>query len=118
MYQLPYNLNVSAFYNARQGYPFERFIVGPSRANGAGIANVLLDPVGENRLPNYQNLDFHLERPLTFGTRRVLPVFDMFNVLNANIVQAIRGTQNASIANNIQAIVAPRVARFGVRVLW
>lgn len=118
MYELPYSLRLSAFYNARQGYPFERFIVGPSRANGAGVANVLLDPVGENRLPNYQNLDFHVERPLTFGTRRLLPVFDMFNVLNANTVQAIRGTQNASTANNIQAILAPRVARFGVRLQW
>jgi hypothetical protein len=33
-------------------------------------------------------------------------------------VQAIRGTQNASNANQIQAIVAPRVVRFGLRVNW
>jgi hypothetical protein len=35
-----------------------------------------------------------------------------------NTVQAIRGTQNAANANNIQAILAPRVLRVGVRVNW
>ena len=35
MYQMPYAVNVSAFYNARQGYPFERFVQGPSRASTA-----------------------------------------------------------------------------------
>src|SRR2546430_10465720 len=34
LYELPFHLNVSAFYNARQGYPFERGILSPSRANG------------------------------------------------------------------------------------
>jgi len=30
----------------------------------------------------------------------------------------LRGNQNANNANNIQAIVAPRIFRFGVRVNW
>ena len=48
----------------------------------------------------------------------------MFNVANSDTVQAIRGTQNTGSAtspgnaNQIQAIVAPRVVRFGVRVNW
>ncbi len=43
---------------------------------------------------------------------------------NINTIQAIRGAQNtvsnngAGNANQIQAIVAPRVVRFGVRVNW
>jgi len=118
MYQLPYSVNVSAFFNARQGYPFERFIQGPSRRNGGGVGNVLIDPVGESRLPTFQNLDFHVERPVSAGRLRFVPSLDVFNVSNNNTVQAIRGTQNASNANNIQAIVAPRVLRFGVRFNW
>ncbi len=118
MYQLPYGVNVSAFYNARQGYPFERFIQGPSRANGAGIPIILLDPVGESRLPNYQNVDFHAERPVKAGTLRFVPSLDVFNVSNGNTIQAIRGTQNATNANQIQAILAPRVVRFGVKFNW
>ena len=87
--------NVSAFYNARQGYPFEPFILDRAAANGAGNANVLLDTVGENRLPNFQNLDFHVERPITFGRTHFVPSMDVFNVTNNNTVQALQRQQNA-----------------------
>jgi hypothetical protein len=118
MYQAPFAINVSAFFNARQGYPFERFVQGPARLNGGGTPSILLDSVGDSRLPTFQNVDFHVERPVKVGTVRFVPSLDVFNVSNNNTVQAIRGTQNASNANNIQAIVAPRVLRLGVRVNW
>jgi hypothetical protein len=118
LYELPYQFNVSAFYNSRQGYPFERTITSPSRANGAGTSSVLLEGVGTVRLPTYQNLDFHVERPIRFATIRMIPAIDLFNVLNVNTLQAERGAQNSSNANAIQAITAPRVLRFGVRVTF
>jgi carboxypeptidase family protein/TonB-dependent receptor-like protein len=118
LYQLPGDVNISAFYNAREGYPFERFVQTPSRPNGAGTATVLIEPPGDSRLPNYQNLDFHVERPVKVGSVRFVPNMDIFNVFNKNTPQAIRGTQTANNANFIQAILAPRVARFGVRVNW
>jgi hypothetical protein len=118
MYEGPYGVKLSAFYNARQGYPFEASVQSPSRANGGGIAIVLLDGIGENRLPNYQNLDFHVERPVFLGTARLVPALDVFNVMNGNTVQALQRTQNAQTANQISAAVAPRVVRFGVRVSW
>jgi hypothetical protein len=124
MYQLPYDFNVSAFYNARQGYPFEQGILSPSRLNGAGTVFIVLDPIGDQRLPNFQNVDFHLERPVRMMNIRFIPSLDVFNVSNSNTIQAIRGTQNTATdtapgnANQIQAIVAPRVVRFGVRVSW
>src|SRR5262249_39226977 len=46
LYELPMDFKVSAFYNARQGYPFERTVTTPTRANGAGTASLLLDNVG------------------------------------------------------------------------
>ena len=116
--QLPGAVNVSAFYNARQGYPFEASIQSPSRANGAGIATILLDGVGTTRLPNYQNVDCHVERPVRVGTIRFIPSLDVFNVSNANTIQALQRTQNGAIANNISAVLAPRVARVGIRVNW
>jgi hypothetical protein len=118
MYQAPYGFNVSAFYNARQGYPFEAIVQSPSRPNGAGIASVLLDPVGNNRLPNFQNLDFHLERPVRVGTVRFVPSIDVFNLANDNTIQALQRTQNASNANRISQTVAPRVLRAGIRFTW
>jgi hypothetical protein len=118
LYNLPGDFNVSAFFNARQGYPEEFAIQTPSRANGAGIATVLLNGVGDTRLPNYANLDFHVDRPLKLGSVRVLPAIDIFNVFNNNIIQGVRTTQNAANANQIQAITAPRVARVGLKVTW
>jgi hypothetical protein len=127
LYELPLKINVSAFYNARQGYPQEISIQTPScsttvttncRGNGANQIDILLNPVGETRLPNFQNVDFHVERPISFGSQRIVPSIDIFNLTNANTVQAIRSRQNATNANQIQAILAPRVIRFGVKVMW
>ena len=119
MYQLPYDFNVSAFYNSRQGYPFEAAVqVLTSLPNGGGTPTILLDPIGKNRLPDFQNLDLHFERPITLWKSHFVPSLDIFNVTNNNTIQAMRGNQNASNANNIQAIVAPRVLRFGLRVNW
>ena len=124
MYQAPWGINLSAFYNGRQGYPFEQGILVPARQNGASTVFAVLDKVGEKRLPNFHNLDFHIERAVSFGNVRFVPSMDVFNLANSNTIQAIRGTQNtvtangAGNANQVQAIVAPRVIRFGVRVNW
>ena len=118
LYELPLAINVSAFYNARQGYPFERGILSPSRIFGGNTVWVLLDPIGDSRLPNYQNLDVHVDKKFRFGSANFVPQLDVFNLANANTIQAIRGTQNAANANQIQAILAPRVVRFGVKVNW
>jgi hypothetical protein len=127
MYQAPFGFNLSAFYNARQGYPFEEFVRVPSctstlttgcRNFNGGTVDVLLDPVGENRLPNFQNVDIHVERPVKFMTSHVVPSMDIFNLGNFNTVQALQRQQNANNANQISSVVAPRVFRFGIRVSW
>jgi Carboxypeptidase regulatory-like domain len=118
LYELPAAVRVSAFFNARQGYPEEFAVQGPSRPNGGGIPTILLSPVGDARLPNYYNVDFHVDRPVRIGSARFTPQLDIFNVMNNNTIQAVRVTQNASNANQIQAITAPRVARFGIKVSW
>ena len=55
---------------------------------------------------------------MTIGATRVIPQLDVFNVFNDNTIQAVRVTQNAANANQIQAITAPRVLRFGLKVSW
>jgi hypothetical protein len=117
-YQLPWDVNVAANYQVRQGYPFARSIVTAARANRAGTATVLLEPLGEERFENFQILDFRFERAFEFGNTRVIPAMDVFNLSNGNTVLARRRNQNASNANFVSGIVAPRVIRFGVRVQW
>jgi hypothetical protein len=118
-YELPYAVNVAAFYNARQGYPYEAAVqVLTSLPNGGGTPTMILDPIGSNRLPTYQNLDLRVDRPITIHGAHLVPSMDIFNITNNNTIQALRGNQNANNANAIQAIVAPRVIRFGIGVNW
>ena len=79
---------------------------------------MLLNGVGDTRLPNFQNIDIHVERPVKIGTLRFIPSMDVFNLSNLNTIQAIRSRENAANANQVQAILAPRVARFGIKFNW
>jgi hypothetical protein len=113
-----WDLNLAGAYNGRQGYPFPQSILTPNKANGGGTSQVLLDPLGDVRLETLQTIDLRIDRAMTFGQVRLIPSLDIFNLLNTNTILAFRRQQAATNANDISAIVAPRVARFGVRVSW
>ena len=117
-YLLPWDINLAGFYNARQGYPFSASILTPNRANSAGTLQVPLDPLGDERLPNLQTIDFRLDKNFRVGKVNLRPSMDIFNLGNVSTVLAIRRNQAAANANQISGIVAPRVVRFGVRVNW
>jgi hypothetical protein len=116
--QLPYRVNLGANFNSRQGYPFPQAIITPNRANSGGQATVLLDPLGENRLPAFTQVDVRFDRNFMFGRVQLKPTVDVFNLMNANTVLARRQLQASAVANDISGIVAPRVARFAVQVRW
>jgi len=120
-YTLPaVKMGVAGFYNARSGYPYLAGINVPANLRGgAGSVIVLLDRVGDSRLPTVQQLDLRVDRPFTLLNRlKVVVGVDMFNVLNTNVTLARRRIQNATNANNIANIVAPRVLRFGIRLTF
>ena len=125
-YTLPwYQIGVAAFYNARSGFPFLATIQTPSRPFSAGRADVYLDPIGDNRLPTFQTMDFRLDKPFTLPRGiKIMASMDIFNLFNGNTALSIRGRQNTQTAtspgnaNQISSILAPRVLRFGFRVTW
>jgi len=119
-YTLPWQqIGVSAFYNARQGYPFTATIQTPTRPFSAGQADIYLDQLGDNRLPNFQTVDLRVDKPFTlYRTMKIVASMDVFNLLNGNTELSIRGRQNATNANQISSILAPRVIRFGFRATW
>ncbi|HSL21081.1 MAG TPA: TonB-dependent receptor [Vicinamibacterales bacterium] len=118
-YTLPwYRINLAAFYNARSGYPYIRSVQSPVRPFSAGQINVFLDKRGDVRLPNFQTMDFRVDKSFSFGRLKVVPSLDVFNLFNGNTVLAKRGLQTASNANTISALLAPRVLRFGFRATW
>ena len=130
MYTLPWhNIDVAGNVQMRQGYPFPTAISVTNRGGGLGTATVLIDPMGKQRLDNVFVADFRVDKAFRFGSFRLIPSMDIFNVGNANTVQSRRRVMysynaatgagsSPSNANDISSIIAPRVIRFGVRMTW
>lgn len=118
-YTIPWQqIGVAMNFNARDGYPRPSGITSPTRPNGAGTTTILLSPLGAERLPSFTNLDLRLDKTVKLGKAKIVVSADVFNVMNNNTVQSFRRIQNASNANLISALVAPRVLRFGARLGW
>jgi hypothetical protein len=132
MFQLPYDINVSAFFNAHSNFPFNPALVGPTRANGLGTATMLIYPVNTLRYPPVKTLDLNVDKSIRLGGgRRITLNAAIFNIANVNTTLALANSsntsvtgvsnvvrQNTSTANYLNTIVGPRVARFGIRVTF
>jgi hypothetical protein len=111
-------INVAANFNARGGYPRPSGITSPTRPNGAGQTTIYLSPLGDERLPNFSNLDLRADKTIKIKTSKIVISADVFNVMNNSTVQSYRRIQNAANANLISALVGPRVIRFGAHINW
>jgi hypothetical protein len=118
-YRLPwYEIGLAATVDLRQGYPLLPSINVASRPNSGGAVQVLLDSVGEVRLPVFSSTDFRVDKSVSFGSRKLLATLDVFNLFNAGTDLARRVVQNAANANLVSQILAPRVARFGLSLTF
>jgi hypothetical protein len=118
-YTAPWDVGIAASYEIRDGYPSPLEILTPTRANGGGTAVVYLATLGEQRLGRYDNLNLGLSKAIKLGgNTRLKFTADVFNVFNSDTILSQRRRQNASNANRISALVAPRVIRFGARFDW
>jgi hypothetical protein len=119
MYSLPWGgVNAAGSFLIRQGYPFPQGVLTPDRGLGAGQVTIMLDRLGDVRLPNTYTLDLRADRPFQLGKMRLIPSVDVFNVTNAATIQSQRVNQIAANANNVSSIIPPRVVRFGLRATW
>lgn len=129
-YTLPWwSINVAGNLQYRQGNPFPIAVSVTTRGGGVGDTTIFQESLGDRRLANIFVADFKLDKAFTFGTMRISPSMEIFNLGNANTILAYRrvmysynatsgvGTQPTN-ANDISGIIAPRVIRFGVRVNW
>jgi hypothetical protein len=88
------------------------------RSNGGGTTSVYLDKRGDVRLPSVTQLDLRVGKTFQFGMFKAAAAMDIFNVFNSGTILAERRQQNATNANQVSAILAPAVLRFGVRVTF
>ncbi|MEX2272120.1 MAG: TonB-dependent receptor [Vicinamibacterales bacterium] len=120
--QGPWGINLGANLVTRQGFgqPFyaETEVEDPS---SGGLKNVLLvEDVGENRLPAVTSLDVRLEKAFRFNRANIMFDLDVFNVTNTNTVLGRQFDLNATPGdtgfNKIIEIMNPRILRLGLRV--
>ena len=120
LYQLPWGFNISGFANAREGWPFWKYIriIAPERAaKGLGsIVLIFVEEPGKTRDPNFYNLDLSLSKDFILGRygRLTLQV-DAFNVFNFKHTLSRLGWLNSPYYNEILEILNPRVIRLGLR---
>jgi hypothetical protein len=134
LYQLPYDFNVSFTFNARAGHIIPHYMTVTDRrwANSYSRSGTsYLDVFGTDKLPNFYQLNFRLEKLIKLGdTGKIYLMADIFNVFNSSIVNrrydANEGTYNiyadgstafsVNATNNIvNEILNPRIMRLGVR---
>lgn len=119
MYQLPWGFSTGAFLNMRQGFPFYPEIRTPSRAGGLGTADVDVYAFASQRYPNMTLVDWRIDKRVNLpGNTRLDLVATVFNVANANTVQDRFRRQEASNANNVQEVLAPRAINLQARFIF
>ncbi len=116
MYVLPWDVSVAGFLNARDGYPYNRTVLTPTRTGGIGTASVFVKQYAEERYDDFVQFDLRVDKTVKLGPTQWVVSLDAFNLLNSNAVLGAITRQNASNANFVTTILAPRVFRFGVRL--
>jgi hypothetical protein len=120
LYQLPWGINFSGFAQARQGklhVPYIR-VDAPERegvAMGSRV-DVLTEPVGENRMDTFYQLDIRFGKDVMIGQYGKFNFsVDIFNLFNNAHVLYREEQLNRSSAGYPEAILKPRVVRFSIR---
>ena len=110
-YQLPYEVQLSGKYQARDGDPLMRTITIAGLPQGSDV--VWVQPRGVDRTETVNKfLDMRVMKRFQLGTARLEGSVDVFNLLNGNHVLA----QNEGIGTTIgrpSRILAPRIVRLG-----
>ena len=113
VYVLPFQINTSASYEYRSGYPWARQV---RFTGGATIPNITVnvEPVGTRRLPSQNQLDLRVEKAFNLRAgQRATVRMNMFNALNDNTVLDLNRLSGASFGLPTN-IMPPRIVEFSV----
>ncbi len=120
LYQLPYGINLSGVFQAREGYIKPTYVAGVDMIE-LGENSVYGSPdggskFGDDRLPAFWVLNFRLEKVFELSDNsRVILSADAFNVTNsAHSLKKETSIGSPNFDNDLR-ILNPRIFRFGIR---
>lgn len=110
LYQLPYNMSVSANLYGRQGY-------GIPYMERSGPKDVQIGEIGDRRYQNLATLDLKFAKLFKLQGATVELSADLFNAANSHIVlsRKVRVDQGANVGAITESL-SPRILRFGASV--
>jgi hypothetical protein len=113
-YQLPAGFEVGANLFGRQGYIEPIIFQASEGADGSrrALGTATLD---NTRYPNLWDLDFRVAKTINVSKVKFLLSADLFNALNAGTTLALGRNVQASDFGTINEIIAPRIARLGIK---
>ena len=115
-YQAPWGFRITPLVRHQSGQPFARTFTTP--LNYGSNIRILAEPVGTRRMDHLTIVDARVERGFDLPFERRFALFiDVFNIFNANPEQNISWSSGTSFLRPLN-IVAPRIARLGVKVGW
>jgi hypothetical protein len=132
-YQMPFKIEASALFDAFSGLPGQRTYVfaaadpeGKPGQNlrGFGTVNLRLEPFGERKGPQRNNLNLRAARSIALAHSQAIRLeLDVLNTLNTNVPWGNPGAGTPALGiifasgpnfGYAQQIVAPRIFRVGV----
>ena len=121
-YRAPGDVQIAGSLVSNTGYPLvSTYSVTRALATAAGVAltrssqTVFLSDRGDERYPNVTLIDLRISRVFRFGTRRIEPTFDIFNLGNASTITTLT-TGVGSTYMIPSAIVSPRIMKVGFNI--
>jgi hypothetical protein len=116
VYQLPLDFSIGASLTGRQGYPLPYQIQASNLADVSVDPLIILQPMGETRLPNIYELDLRAAKDFRFFSRVGLTLTaDLFNAPNQRSILQRSVDMSSGTGARIVEVQSPRVWRFGAR---
>lgn len=119
-YEAPFGIKISPVFRSQAGQSFGRTlsISAPSSCACFASGTVLVEPLDSRRMDNVNVFDIRTEKAFSLNASAKLRVFlDAFNLNDNHAAEVSKWATGATFLQPT-AIVAPRVARVGVRFEW